>query len=46
MEFDKDLQSIQQARDLMKKAKQAQKLFQSYTQEQIDDIDSEIARLC
>ena len=46
MEFDKDLQSIQQARDLMKKAKQAQKLFQSYTQEQIDDIVRVIAKAC
>ena len=46
MEFDRDLQSIQQARDFMKKAKQAQKQFQNYTQEQIDHIVYSVAEAC
>lgn len=46
MEFDRDLQSIQQARDLMKKAKKAQKMFQDYTQDQIDSIVCDIAKAC
>ena len=46
MEFDRDLQSIQQARDFMKEAKQAQKQFQNYTQEQIDHIVYSVAEAC
>lgn len=46
MEFDKDLQSIQQARDLMTKAKQAQKSLRNYTQEEINKIIKTISQAC
>ncbi len=38
MQFDKDLQSIQEARDLALKAKEAQQEYQFFTQEQVDKI--------
>jgi len=38
MSLDKDLQSIQEVRDLCKKAKEAQLKFKSYSQEQVDKI--------
>ena len=38
MEFDKDLQSIQEARSLAAKAKEAQLEFKHYNQEQVDKI--------
>ena len=46
MEFDKDLRSIQEVRDLVKRAKEAQKEFASYTQEQIDRIVKAMAEAC
>ncbi|MCX6121764.1 MAG: aldehyde dehydrogenase family protein [Ignavibacteriales bacterium] len=36
--MDKDLQSIQEARDLLTRAKEAQLAFKSYTQEKVDKI--------
>lgn len=41
--LDPDLQSIQQARTLIKNAKQAQLLFAKYSQEQIDSIIKHVA---
>ena len=38
MPHDKDLQSIQEARDLLSKAKDAQLAFRKFTQEQVDSI--------
>ena len=38
MPADKDLQSIQEARDLVTKAKEAQLAFRKFTQEQVDNI--------
>ncbi|MHB8929188.1 MAG: acetaldehyde dehydrogenase, partial [Melioribacteraceae bacterium] len=38
MNFDKDLQSIQEARTLAAKAKEAQLEFKLYNQEQVDKI--------
>ena len=46
MEFDKDLQSIQEVRNLVAKAKQAQKEYSQYTQQQVDDIVKAVARAC
>ncbi|MDD8018922.1 MAG: aldehyde dehydrogenase family protein, partial [Bacteroidota bacterium] len=36
--MDKDLQSVQEARELVEKAKEAQLAFRSYSQEQVDTI--------
>ena len=36
--MDRDLLSIQQVRDLIKAAKVAQKLYSTFTQEQIDKV--------
>ena len=36
--LDKDILSIQQTRDLLKRAKQAQKVLAGFTQEKIDSI--------
>jgi acyl-CoA reductase-like NAD-dependent aldehyde dehydrogenase len=36
--MDKDLQSVQEARDLARKAKEAQLEFKHYNQEQVDKI--------
>ncbi len=38
MQFDKDLQSIQEVRDLCKRAKEAQLEFKHYTQSQVDKV--------
>ena len=38
MSLDKDLQSIQEVRDLLLKAKAAQLEFRNYSQEQVDRI--------
>ena len=46
MEFDKDLRSIQEVRNLVAKAKQAQAEYASYSQEQVDQIVKAIAEAC
>jgi acetaldehyde dehydrogenase (acetylating) len=43
MMLDKDLQSIQEARELVKNAKEAQRQFAKFTQEQVDKIVAHIA---
>lgn len=43
MVFDKDLQSVQEARELVKKAKKAQAIFASFSQQKIDEIIANIA---
>src|SRR3970040_2536117 len=43
MQLDKDLQSIQEARDLARKAKEAQQEFQFFSQQQVDKIIKAIA---
>lgn len=46
MEFDKDLQSIQEVRTLISRAQEAQKIFSDYSQEKVDDIVKCIAEAC
>ena len=46
MALDKDLQSIQEVRDLMKKAVAAQKEFQSWDQSRVDGLVKAIADAC
>lgn len=46
MALDKDLQSIQETRDLIKKAKAAQKEFQNWSQERVDALVKVIADAC
>ena len=46
VEFDKDLQSIQEVRNLIARAKEAQRQLASYSQEQVDAIIREIASAC
>jgi len=46
LSLDKDLESIQQARDLIQKAKKAEEILSTYTQEQLDRIAAEIAKDC
>jgi len=46
MEFDKDLRSIQEVRNLIAKAKAAQEEYSGYTQEQVDNIVHAIAQAC
>lgn len=41
--MDKDLQSIQEVRDLLKEAKAAQEIYATFSQEQIDEIVKEIS---
>lgn len=41
--MDKDLESIQQARDILSKAKRAQEELSNFTQKQVDDICTAIA---
>ena len=43
MGFDKDLQSIQEVRDLVARAKEAQKIFATFDQARIDRIVEEEA---
>ncbi|MCM3568520.1 acetaldehyde dehydrogenase (acetylating) [Neobacillus mesonae] len=44
MQFDHDLQSIQEMRDAVKRAKEAQLKYLSYTQEQVDEIVKQVAQ--
>ena len=44
MEFDKDLRSIQEVRDLLAQAKKAQNALAVMTQEQLDAITAAISR--
>lgn len=46
MEFDKDLRSIQEVRDLVSRAKAAQAEYSRFTQEQVDQIVRSIAEAC
>ena len=46
MEFDRDLQSIQEVRNLVARAKEAQKALSELNQEQIDRICREVAQAC
>lgn len=41
--MDKDLQSIQEVRDLLKSATEAQKIYSTFSQEQVDEIIKEIS---
>ncbi|MFZ7946277.1 acetaldehyde dehydrogenase (acetylating) [Neobacillus sp. 19] len=43
MQFDQDLQSIQEMRDAVKRAKEAQQKYLSYSQEQVDAIVKRVA---
>lgn len=40
---DKDLQSIQEVRDLVRRAHQAQKIFETFSQEQVDSVVQSMA---
>ena len=44
MTFDKDLQAIQQARDLAKAANQAQKVLSQMSQQQLDTVVRAVAK--
>ena len=44
--MDKDLQSIQEVRDLMRKAKVAQKEYANWSQEQVDALCKAICEAC
>ena len=46
MTLDKDLQSIQEVRNMMKKAVAAQKEFQDWDQAQVDALVKAIADAC
>ena len=46
MEFDKDLQSIQEIRDLVANAKAAQAEYVEYSQEQMDKICLAVTKAC
>ena len=46
MQFDKDLQSIQEVRDLISRALEAQEEYASFSQEQVDRIVKAIAEAC
>lgn len=46
MTFDKDLQSIQEVRDLVKRAKEAEKILCTFSQEKLDHICEAIASAC
>ena len=46
MEFDKDLQSIQEVRNLVAKAKAAQAEFATFSQERVDAVVKAIAQAC
>ena len=46
MEFDKDLRSIQEVRDLIKKSKIAQEKFADFDQKKVDHIVKAIAEAC
>jgi len=44
VQFDQDLQSIQEMRDAVQRAKEAQLKYLSYSQEQVDDIVRQVAQ--
>ena len=46
MQFDKDLQSIQEVRDLVSRALTAQEEYAGFSQEQVDRIIKAIAEAC
>ncbi len=46
MEFDKDLRSIQEVRDLVQRAVTAQETFAAFSQEQVDKVVKAIAEAC
>jgi len=46
LEFDRDLYSIQEVRNLMKRAKQAQAEFANFDQRQVDAVVKSIAEAC
>ena len=46
MEFDKDLRSIQEVRNLVAKAKAAQEIYAGFSQTQVDNIVKAIAEAC
>lgn len=46
MEYDNDLRAVQDARDLIKNAVEAQKEYASFTQEQIDEVVKTVCRAC
>ena len=46
MEFDKDLRSIQEVRDLVAKAKAAQEIYADFSQTQVDNIVKAVADAC
>ena len=46
MQFDKDLQSIQEVRDLISRALEAQEEYASFSQEQVDRVVKAIAEAC
>ena len=46
MEFDRDLFSIQEVRNLVAKAKQAQEIYRTYSQEQVDEIVRQVSQAC
>ena len=43
MEIDKDLRSVQEVRDLLRQAKQAQKILAGFDQDRIDRIVTAVA---
>lgn len=46
MEFDKDLRSIQEVRDLVASAKAAQKEYETFSQEKIDGVVKAVTEAC
>ena len=46
MEFDRDLQSIQEVRCLVKKAREAQEAYAAFSQEQVDRVVQRVAQAC
>ena len=46
MALDRDLQSIQEVRDLIANAKKAQQVLATYSQDKVDKLICEIAKAC
>lgn len=46
LEFDRDLRSIQEVRCLMARAKEAQRAYAAFTQEQVDRVVQAVAEAC
>ena len=44
--LDRDLQSIQEVRELVARAKEAEKILSTFPQEKLDDICSSVADAC